>query len=1009
MDVFSRLRVGRRAVASITTGLLIAATGLVVGPASPAHAVVCTKTWGLTTSSAWNTAGNWTPVGVPSASDDVCISGATTYTVSVTDTTAVAKSITVGGTAGNQTLAIAANCSFHAALSLSNSSTITSRGRLTLDSTACSNNATVSAPAGQKLINAGIITAAATSGGARTLAIDIQQNAGSALNVNLPTSSAGTFTFTNAGSINIATGAVLNWQGGSFSNNGGTIAGVGNLQMTGGTYTQGLGTTTGTPPLLTDTNIVYAGIGASTLIARGTNSGTLTGNIAAGQTLDLFADCSFHSQRTATASFTNAGTINLDSSACSNNATLAGGAGILVTNTGTINSNATSGGVRLLAIDMTNSGTVNVNQSANSAGVHTFLNQSALNIASTMVLDWQNGDFTNGTGGSINGVGTLAMEGSPLGTYHQGTGTVTGTPPLLTDTNIAYSGAGASTLIARGTNGGTLTGNIATGQTLDLFADCSFHSQRNVTASFTNAGTINFDSPACSNNASLVTTTAVPVLTNTGTINSNATSSGARNLTISVVNQGVINVHSTLDAVSSRTFNQNGGTITIDVNKQLNWRNGAFTNTAGTINGTGGKVTGGGLFTQVNGTIVGASVQRFGSIAYTGTGLGRIDVAGTGGNLTGTMIAGQSLNLIATCSSHVARNLTANFTNGGVITLKSGGCNDNASITSSNPAIILTNGATGTINADATQSGARTLSTSITNNGTININQAADSVGNFTFINQKNLNVAATKTLNWRGGTFTNGTGGVVTATGSGALVLGAGSTYHAQNGTALGTAPVISDNGNIDFNATGAVGATTIIANGTGGNLTGASRSGQSLNLQANCAEHAQRTTAAAFTNNGTIVLSSTGGCNNNATLNAGAGTFTNAGTVTADDAQSGQRNIIGNVVNNKTVTIGAITLSLSAGNLTSTSPASVINVRVASASAFGRITSTGFFTLGGTLNIATDAGFWPATNQDYLLMNGAAARVGTFTTVNGLTRVAQPVVYTVQYQANGLNLHTT
>ena len=101
---------------------------------------------------------------------------------------------------------------------------------------------------------------------------------------------------------------------------------------------------------------------------------------------------------------------------------------------------------------------------------------------------------TNGTG-----TGTFVMAG---GTFHEGAGTTTGTAPVLTDTHIDYTGSGASTLTARGASAGVLSGNISTGQTLQLFSDCSVNTSRTVASSFTNAGTIILDTVSCNNSIS---------------------------------------------------------------------------------------------------------------------------------------------------------------------------------------------------------------------------------------------------------------------------------------------------------------------------------------------------------------------------------------------------------------------------------------------------------------------------------------------------------------------------
>ena len=61
--------------------------------------------WNAAVSGNWNTPGNWNPAQVPTSADDVSITLAGTYTVTV-DVAASANSLTLGGSSGTQTLAI---------------------------------------------------------------------------------------------------------------------------------------------------------------------------------------------------------------------------------------------------------------------------------------------------------------------------------------------------------------------------------------------------------------------------------------------------------------------------------------------------------------------------------------------------------------------------------------------------------------------------------------------------------------------------------------------------------------------------------------------------------------------------------------------------------------------------------------------------------------------------------------------------------------------------------------
>jgi hypothetical protein len=82
--------------------------------ASAASAQACTKTW-VGGSGSWGEENSWSPKGVPGGNDEVCITGAGTYTVTLEPYTGelsrpangdTVKSLTVGGSSGNQTLDI---------------------------------------------------------------------------------------------------------------------------------------------------------------------------------------------------------------------------------------------------------------------------------------------------------------------------------------------------------------------------------------------------------------------------------------------------------------------------------------------------------------------------------------------------------------------------------------------------------------------------------------------------------------------------------------------------------------------------------------------------------------------------------------------------------------------------------------------------------------------------------------------------------------------------------------
>jgi hypothetical protein len=78
--------------------------------ASVASAQACTEEWTNTSGGSWGTAANWSKDAVPGNTDEVCITAAGTYTVTLEPYTgasgATVKSLTLGGASGHQTLDI---------------------------------------------------------------------------------------------------------------------------------------------------------------------------------------------------------------------------------------------------------------------------------------------------------------------------------------------------------------------------------------------------------------------------------------------------------------------------------------------------------------------------------------------------------------------------------------------------------------------------------------------------------------------------------------------------------------------------------------------------------------------------------------------------------------------------------------------------------------------------------------------------------------------------------------
>src|SRR5262249_39101741 len=133
---------------------------------------------------------------------------------------------------------------------------------------------------------------------------------------------------------------------------------------------------------------------------------TFTGNVAAGQTLDLVGACGYNTTLSMSANTSNAGTVNLDDQGCGW-AQLYSPNGSTLTNAGTINYQPGTGTSRYLDVNLVNNGTFNLNATIlpNVTGL-TLTNNSTINIATGVTLVWNSNTLANSSTGTLATAGT---------------------------------------------------------------------------------------------------------------------------------------------------------------------------------------------------------------------------------------------------------------------------------------------------------------------------------------------------------------------------------------------------------------------------------------------------------------------------------------------------------------------------------------------------------------------------------------------------------------------------
>jgi filamentous hemagglutinin family protein len=689
--------------------------------------------------------------------------------------------------------------------------------------------------------------------------------------------------------------------------------------------------------------------------------------------------------------------------------------GTLVSNGGTVDFGGTTtlnaaNGVDALTIS---GGTVRFNAASTLNG-NGSMSSGTLGGSGTLTID-DNDTFT-WSGGDLSGTGTLLLDNPDFPGVLNITGSTSRS--MLNGYRISNDDS-----VINWTATGTVSG---TGSTIELLQGAVLtRSGAGTTSTFT--GTLN--------NAAVCTSpTICGVNVTSGTLNlgGGGTDTGPYLIASNAVLE-----------LSGGTRNFNVGSVltnqgTLDVTGGQNSFNGVFTN-SGALNITGGVTN------TINGTLTNSGTINIGAaqtltVANGFTNNGTIELtANAGGNVGQLNVNAGTLTNASTLRSSgtgIAANVVnAALTNTGTIDVDHAlSITNNARVfDSSNGTLDILAGQTLTVNGGTTRLGA---GTAFIGTGTLNLagTQTLDLASNLTLPPNSvvldlsgtvtidstvprtltnagvlalsgdtvNANVALANqgTLNVTGG-LTNTVNG--TLTNSGTINIGAAQTLtvangFTNNGTIELTANAGGNVGQLNVNAGTLTNASTLRSSGTGiaANVVNAAltntgtidvqHSLQLNNFATNDGAVQIAATKSLFTNGNSLVNSPAGVIIGAGSVNLGAGTLTNNGTLTPG-VPSGD-------------TTGTLTIT---GNLTQGSN-SQLNIELGGTASgdFDVLSVNGTANLGGTLNVSTVGSYVPAVNDAFRIVS-AASRTGNFPNAN----LSLPVDVTAAYDVNGLTLN--
>ncbi len=1023
-------------------GIAVAAVlALAFWAPSPAHASGCTDTFTNTAGGSWSTGSNWSKKAAPSTTEEACITEPGTYTVTLSASSVSVKSLTLGGSSGTQTLAVESNCSGAASLGSTEGIGVGAKGAVTLTNGGlCANTVTLGGP----VTNAGTITTApGTTGGARNLEGNLT-NTGT-LAIDTTTAFGGSkATLTNEGAVDLAEGVELFVpNSGTFSNGaGGSISATGSASVfipSGATFNEGAGTTSGSQPVIVEqATLEYTGSGASSIRLRSYYD-HLSGSISPGQSLAIEA-CVGGGEPSivdVAKSFANEGSLTVTSAKhggadCGGNdyATLDVESGTL-SNTGTIDIEPGTGGARTLEGGLTNKGTLAIDTTTTFGGSKaTLANEGAVELGSGLELSVSNnGTFTNGTGGSIaapGGANVLIPSGS---TFNEGAGTTSGTEPVVVEqATLNYSGSGASSIKLRSYYD-HLSGSVSPGQSLAIEA-CAGGGEPaivDVAKSFANEGSLTVTSAKhggadCGGNDYATLDVESGTLTNTGTIDVEPGTGGARTFEGSLTNKGTLAIDADTSYDGASAVLTNEGALDLAEGVGL-----SVSHTGSVVNGAGGNIAGGATgymlaqsgtsFTEGAGTTSGTEpvVVEQATLNYTGSGASSIKLRSYYDHLSGSISPGQALAIEACVGggNPAIVRAASGFANGGSLTVtsaKHGGadCGGNDYAILDVESGTLTN--TGTIDVEPGIGGARTFEGSLTNRGTLAFDADTSYDGASTVLtNEGALDLAESVGLSVSNtGSVVNGAGGNIAGGATGYLLAQSGTSFTEGAGTTSGTEPVVVEQATLNYTG---VGASSIRLRSYYDHLSGSISPGQALAIEA-CAgggNPAIVDAASGFSNEGSLTVTSAKhngadcGGNDYAILNLASGTLTNTGTIAVEPGTGGERKLEGSLSNDRLLSLGAGTTLKVTGSYTE-AKAGTLETMLGGTSDFGALSVSGSATLAGTVLARQVNPFKGELGQKFAILT-AASRSGSFGHTSGAT-IGPDLYYSPVNTATGTNL---